>query len=881
MDIISEFIDHMRGNDCEPLSEADIIADDKRHLIAMAGYKRSEKKLYYQLSETGGWYRDCRIEHTYNFSPKIKNTMSAEDKAAIRAVRKKQQEDREAFEARRKAKLNKWLGEIYKGLRVAKSHEYLDKKGVQAHGLKLRVKGNELIAPVYGPDGKINSLQRIKSGWKGFVRGSSPRGGYCSLAKKGDDLNVILIAEGFASGATIRECTGIPTIVAFSSGNLSSVGKIIKDKYPSSRIVFCADNDVGKKKSNGTEFNPGLEAAQQAAVAMGGATVIWPEFEENDVDATDFNDAARLYGNDYVKNRINSALNEIPSVKGEELAPDEFPAPPEPDLPLVGGEYYEEQGGDFKMQFRVLGYNNELYYYFPFKKRQIVALSASAHTMNNLFQIDTMDAWWTYFGTMDSPNPSKISLNAANAMMQTATSRGVFKQEDRVRGGGAWMDEERLVLHCGDSLYIDGERRSFDDLKSHYTYVASAKLLSPSEKALDNQESFQLRKICESVTWENPLSGALLAGWLVIAPICAALEYRPHIYLTGESDSGKSTVLHKIIKAVLGNFALRVGGKTSEPSVREQMGYDARPLIFDEAEPSASIGAVIGLARMASTGEIVKKFGQNPFNARFCACFSAINPPINKTADENRISFMVIKKNRKPTAIQDYDDLLAMIKATITPDFGARLVTRTIRNMDSLLQNIEIFQQAFRKTYGSGRASQQIGTMLAGLYLLGRTGVIEESVAIEWVKKYEWTDHTIIDQEGDPIRLVQHLCSSLVRFGSGGADISIAELIGIVHKEKDSNADKILRNYGIAVRDDMVSIASRSQNLARLLKDTEWKEKWSRTLGDVTGAEKVKSEYFGRGIRTSGVRLPVALFLDEEVKDFYDEPVGFEQELEF
>jgi hypothetical protein len=185
--------------------------------------------------------------------------------------------------------------------------------------------------------------------------------------------------------------------------------------------------------------------------------------------------------------------------------------------------------------------------------------------------------------------------------------------------------------------------------------------------------------------------------------------------------------------------------------------------------------------------------------------------------------------------------------------------------MDSLLANIRTFQRASRKVLKAARASQQIGTMLAGLYLLGSTSKVSPEEAEKWIASHDWTDHTIIAQDGDPMRLVQTIAESLLRYGSNGAETSIGELISMVHIEHDSNADKMLRNYGIAVRDDTVCIASRSHNLAKVLRGTEWEIKWSRTLSDVPDARKEKCVYFAKGVKTSAVSLPIALFKGDEL----------------
>lgn len=863
MDTIDQFIDQMRGYGCDPENASDIVLDDKPRYIQRAGDKRGQKKISYCFNEKGGWVHDHKMDVTYRVRAEADASvaeLTREERAAIKKVREEERAARELAEAKKQARIERWLKKIVPKMPLAETHEYLERKAIKPHGVKLRVKTGELVIPAYSESGAISTIQKIKGKWKGYQKGGKKRGSYYPLAAKSDDFSVVLICEGFATGATVREVLGYPVAVAFDSGNLAPVAQIMRKKYPQARLVIAADNDCWGDK------NTGRDKAQQAAVIVGGAIVVWPEFSA--APDTDWNDAARIHGTDYVKNRITDALS-VPIVEIPAETPDEaasgFYAPVEYDLHPTGGESLPRSSysGDFGMNFRALGYNTGVYYYYPFVSCQIVQMVAGAHSMNNLLQLDTLDAWEQKFGgSGEKVSHSKMALYAANALMSACNDRGVFMQEDRIRGCGAWIDDGRVVLHTGDALYVEGHKMHFRELVSDYTYTAAATLMKPSDNPLNNFEARRLRTICEAVTWENKMSGSLLAGWLVIAPICAALTYRPHIYITGEAESGKSTVMNKIIKAVLGKMSLNVDGRTTEPSIRQRMGYDARPLVFDEAEPSGNMSDVIELARLASTGGIVSKFGQPVFNARFCACFSAINPSISKTSDESRITFMVLKKNRSANSMQEYDSLLSLIEETITDDYSQRMVARTLDNMQTLIANIRIFQRAARKTIGGARAAEQIGTMLAGLYLLGRTDRITEQKAEEFIKAHNWSEHTTIDQEGDPIKLVQHIASSLVRMNSG-AEISIGDLIGMIWNDRDAMAEKVLKNYGIVVRDRRVYIASTSQNLARLLKETDWRVKWSRTLSDVDGAIKEKSIYFSRGVKTSAVSLPVEIFTDE------------------
>jgi putative DNA primase/helicase len=882
-------IDAMREAGCEPANHADVVLDDKPHYYQVAGDKRSVKRASYCMNEQGGWFYDHRAGKSYSVRRGEKSELTAAEMQAIREVRENQRKERAAFDARRRKKMDVWLKRLFNKAPKASSHAYLTAKGIQAHNARIRVKTGELYIPIYASSGLMLGLQRISLKFKGYSKGTQKAGGYAAFAKAGDDLSTIVICEGWATGATIKEATGLAVFAAMDAGNVRHVAAALRKKYPDARIVFAADSDQWtfnpKKRpadlnraelsgddnrwiewrDNGFCQNVGVEAAQQAAVAIGGGHVIIPPFNGTEPDKpTDWNDYAASFGHDEIKRLFNEAL-EIRRETSDEASHGEAlsPAVPHP----VAGDILEperkSQTGDFGMNYRVLGYNDGIYYYFPFVARQIVALAASQHSMQNLLQIDALVNWENKFG-YEKASHSKIALFSSAALISLAQQRGVYKESDRVRGCGTWIDNGDVVLHCGDTLYVNGAQVAFKDYLSHYTYIAAPRLMRPADNPLTNEEAHRLLEICEKISWENKLSGSLLAGWLVVAPICAALQYRPHIYITGEAESGKSTVMDRIIKPVLGSVSLNVDGGTTEPAIRSAMGYDARPLVFDEAEPSPSMSAVIGLARKASTGAVVEKFGQKPFKARFSACFSAINPPVDKTADESRISFMVIKKNRAPDAIQQYDNLMSKIEDIITDDFSERLLARTLENMNSLLANIRTFQRSSRKVMKAARASQQIGTMLAGLYLLHSTKKISEADAEKWIARHDWTDHTIIAQDGDPLRLVQTIAESLLRYGASGADTSIGELINMVYREHDMAADKLLRNYGIAVRDSEVLIASRSQNLAKVLRGTDWEIKWSRTLSDVPDARKEKCVYFAKGVKTSAVALPILLFKGDE-----------------
>lgn len=526
--------------------------------------------------------------------------------------------------------------------------------------------------------------------------------------------------------------------------------------------------------------------------------------------------------------------------------------------------------------FRIMGYNNGVFYYFPLHLKQVVALTPTAHTIPNLCLLAPYAYWEKHFGIyfvgldMKKHTPPKIAQNAMNFLMGAAIKRGVFQLEEVLRGTGIWQDDGRMVINCGNKLYVDLEEVPYDGFNSKYTYSASVERISPATSPLTNKEANKFLELCQKLNWTDPTAYLLLAGWTVIAPFCASLSYRPHLYITGETDSGKSTVINEILKPALGSFSFQVEGGTTEPAIRQHMGYDARPIIFDEAEGETgkqSIAAVLELARKASTGATVMKYGQNPFKAQFSICFSAINPPVDKSADENRISFLVLKKNRRDTAIQEWEEIKGMIKDVITPDFSGRLLQRSIVNFAALAENIEVFQLAARRVLKAARTSKQIGALLAGAYSLGRAGRISIDDAEAFIRKHHWDDITPIKQDSDPVRLVQHICSYILKYTpvSGNArNETVGSLIGLCLHDRDKNADNILRQYAIKVTDTGVSIGDRSPNLAKIMRGTDWEKRWNRTLSDIPFAAKISNDYFMRGVKTNAVRLPLELFKDDE-----------------
>jgi len=149
------------------------------------------------------------------------------------------------------------------------AHPYLVRKQVGAFG--IRELGGRLVIPLRDTDGTLHSLQFINGeGDKRFISGGRKRGCYCAIGRPAD---VLCIAEGYATAATIYQATGHATAAAFDAGNLEPVAIALRHKFPRLTLLIAADNDEA------TEGNPGLTYATKAARAVGAAIAL-PEFGE-------------------------------------------------------------------------------------------------------------------------------------------------------------------------------------------------------------------------------------------------------------------------------------------------------------------------------------------------------------------------------------------------------------------------------------------------------------------------------------------------------------------------------------------------------------------------------------------------------------------------
>jgi len=224
---------------------------------------------------------------------------------------------------------------------------YLQKKGVVGYGLKF-TKNNTAVVPLIDTAGKIHGLQFLRTAAQAR-EGKRPEKEFwpAGLTKKGhfhllghQPHWIVLVAEGYATAASLHAATGYPVACAFDSGNVGPVADALRKRYKRAKILVCADDDILRKCQEcharlvlplhpvncpacgkpHRESNPGVESASAAAIAVGGEWVL-PFFaaEEDRRTAfldgrrkdTDFNDLHALEGLAAVGAQVAARLSEL------------------------------------------------------------------------------------------------------------------------------------------------------------------------------------------------------------------------------------------------------------------------------------------------------------------------------------------------------------------------------------------------------------------------------------------------------------------------------------------------------------------------------------------------------------------------------------------
>ncbi|HBJ7662073.1 TPA: DUF1738 domain-containing protein [Legionella pneumophila] len=278
------------------------IMDGKPHRISTEGDKNGEKAGFYVAHLDGipaGYIKNNRTGAELNWKCKG-YILTDEQKATLKAEALEHQQTRQReLEAKQKSTALRLEQKLSVMAEVVEPTPYMQTKGIQVHsGVYTNEEKKLTCIPATDCEGTLWTVQYIsEDGTKRFAKDSKKEGCFHVLGglEKLANAPVIIIAEGYATAATIKEACELPAVVsAFDSGNLKAVAKALHEKYPHTPIMMVADDDKHLELSQG--INPGKEKAGEAADSVN-SFIVLPTFapgeqSSNPKQFSDFNDLA-------------------------------------------------------------------------------------------------------------------------------------------------------------------------------------------------------------------------------------------------------------------------------------------------------------------------------------------------------------------------------------------------------------------------------------------------------------------------------------------------------------------------------------------------------------------------------------------------------------
>jgi len=258
-------------------------------------------------------------------------------------IRKRIADNKRRMAAELKAKQAKAAREALKkwnALNDEGESGYLTKKQVRASGVRF-TKDGAVAVPMRDVRGKLHGLQfildksnpehkeKIKrmDGDKRFWPTGLAMQGHFHTIGKINPRGVNIITEGYATGDTLNDASGIAVAVCYSANNLYPVLCALEKYYPKAHWLIAADDDYlcrcqhCKKQTvvadsacahcgepHGKQ-NTGVSVSMKAAMSVDAAEWIKPEFvDRGGKKLSDFNDLMMLEGLQVVADQVKESV---------------------------------------------------------------------------------------------------------------------------------------------------------------------------------------------------------------------------------------------------------------------------------------------------------------------------------------------------------------------------------------------------------------------------------------------------------------------------------------------------------------------------------------------------------------------------------------------
>jgi len=465
--------------------------------------------------------------------------------------------------------------------------------------------------------------------------------------------------------------------------------------------------------------------------------------------------------------------------------------------------------------FEILGVADDGQAYFLDSDSRLFSTALESLSINKMLRLCDMSFWKREYAVKGSIQWTQ----AINDLMRMTNNKDW--NPDSIRGRGAWRRDD------GEICYFDGKNITGKKDDSKLYVRRNPKPIGIDRDTIKTSDAIEIAKAVKKISFESDLDAMRMLAWSALSPFAGALTWRPSLLVTGESGSGKTSIVDYVIKRISDSLVVS-GGETTSPGLRQYIGLDSLGIILEESEcdtpkKAANRDDLFSLMRQSTSdlAPLVLKGSSEGKAVKFCMrsmfCFVAISPEINSIADQNRILKINLVR-RKNNWKQIKSDLVRLL----SPENCKGLRALTWKHLKTIMDNAEEIAETLQDETGLDNRTCHIESILLSAYIMlycDKDNYLAETQ--KWIDMLKDNKaHENRDDEAE--ELVTRILDEQVFMSDLSKKKTVSETIEFLSDDRNADMLKgsyndVLARHGLKLQDNNLYIAINHHEIMRII----------------------------------------------------------------
>ena len=473
----------------------------------------------------------------------------------------------------------------------------------------------------------------------------------------------------------------------------------------------------------------------------------------------------------------------------------------------------------------------------------------------------------------DAEDSKRIYFRTLKKLIIMAAGKKQLGKLKHIGQGVSMTDAGKaLILNGAEAVLWDGKA-----FTNHNHPLLERKVLvrSSGDRWIDFDK---VRKCCLSMTTDSSKSVLerlykiinqwgflyqgdvlLICGWILALFVQQLWEWRPHLYICGARDSGKSKFM-ELVEALGGRLSLKREGNASEAGLRQELASNASFLLLDEFEYNQHKQSILEWARSANRGGVVSRGTVNQkavqFSVKHMFMAASIDKGLRRAADRSR--FLIVETAKDPTRSPKIPNTEIIEELRIALHAVALWAVFDAKKLIREIGRIERFE---------GREVENFAVPLSMITVISGGGAeeLQEEVQSIMDEREKQIREDVIEDEEQLIRDISFASIRIAMDGDGIVgdqdkppyrDVTISQLL-----QRGEIFNSYLETVGIKYCNDKAFLIPNVVSFKLLSKHELWNKLEIRDiLKRIDGAESSQRTVAGKVQR--GIMIPLSQFLE-------------------